>query len=214
MLQENVTILSVRQSPGDLDHCWVTFNNETTLRLHIDIVVSNSLTKGKILSTDEFEKITKQQRISDVRIKAYKYASGKDKTEFMIARNLKQKGFQDDEIEIALEYLREYELINDKEFCKKYIQSSLKRKPSGRLKLMNELLKRGVKKYVIEDSLNSYFPEENLYDMALQAAQKKLRLLINKPSDKAKASLINSLKQQGFPNNIIWEVIKNLNSSQ
>lgn len=213
MFSGNLKILSVRQS-RDRDYCWIAFDNDTSIRLHIDIVVSNSLTKGKILSPDEIEKITKQQRISEVRIKAYKYAAGKDKTEFMIARNLTQKGYQDDEIEIALEYLREYVLINDKEFCKKYIQSSLKRKPSGKIKLMNELLKRGVKKSEIEDALNKYFPEENLYDMALQAAQKRLRLLKNKPADKAKASLINSLKLQGFPNSIIWEVIKDLGSFQ
>lgn len=212
MFPGNLKILSVRQS-RDNDYCWIAFDNDTSIRLHIDIVVSNSLAKGKIVSPNEYEKITKQQRISEVRIKAYKYAAGKDKTEFMITRNLRLKGYQDDEIEIAIKYLREYELINDSEFCKKYIQLSLKRKPSGKLKLLNELLKRGVKRVIIDDAIEKYFPQENVYDMAMVLAQKKMRLLKNKPADKAKASLINSLKLQGFPNNIIWEVIKNLVSS-
>jgi SOS response regulatory protein OraA/RecX len=81
------------------------------------------------------------------------------------------------------------------------------------MKIMNELMKRGIDKDIITEAVKKYFPDENLYDIAMKAAQKKLRLLKNKPSDKAKVSLVNSLKLQGFPNNIIWEVIKNLGSN-
>lgn len=209
MASEGLMVLSVSQA-REKNYCIISFDDESTIKLHIDIVSLNKIKKGRNIYKSELEQLLAKQRLTEAKLKAYQYAAGKNKTEFMIVRNLQQKGFSKEETNAAIEYLREYNITDDFEFCRKFIEICITKKASGKIKIAGELMKRGVSKNIIENALNTYFPEEGVYELAMKAAEKKLRLLANKPIEKQKSSLANSLRNSGFPNSVIRQVIQSM----
>lgn len=209
MPSDELMVLSVRLA-RDKDNCIVLFEDNTTIKLHIDLVIGNSIKKGISLKPDEVSSLLGKQRIAYAKLKAFKYAAGKNKTEFMISQNLRQKGFDKNEISAALDYLREYKVTDEMEFCRKYIQLCIERKSSGKIKIRSELLRKGVDSKTVDTALEKYFPDDNLLQLAMKAAEKKLRLIAGKPEDKKKLSLINSLRNAGFQESIIRKVIEQI----
>ncbi len=206
----NTTIVNIAAGKTR-DHCTVMLSNGELLSIHIDIVLKNNLRKGSPLTEELLDSLSKQQRIGEARNKAFNYASGLDKTEYMTIQNLKLKGFTTEEIEPAVHYLKEYGLIDDLQFCRKFIEAALRKKPSGKMNLTAELLKRGVDRQTIQDALDECYPEEDTESLALNAARKKLRLVKGKDIAKQKASIVAFLQRKGFSYPVISKVLSELN---
>ncbi len=207
MAPDELLIISVKAAKQK-DFCIVSFDDGSFIKLHIDLIAKSRLKKGIALKAGEISALIGRQRIADAKLKAFKYAAGKNKTEFMIAHNLRQKGFTKDETEAALNYLKEYNVMDDMEFCKSFIRIHTERKASGKMKIMSELMRKGVARDIAQKAIEIYFPEENQLDMALKTANKKMRLLSGKPAEKRKTSLINSLRNAGFPESIIRQAVE------
>ena len=169
-----------------------------------DLVLKYGLAKNVNLEDERKKEIDKEQRIIDAKQTAYNYASYKPRTITQIKEKLKLKEFSQSETELALKFLKDFNLIDDEKFAKDFINSFLKKKPSGKQRLSQELYQKGVPKDIIESSIEKHFPEEDKYELAIKACEKKLRTISNKTSDKQKTSLISYLQRQGFD----WQVIK------
>lgn len=91
---------------------------------------------------------------------ALRYITAQVKTSGQVADYLKRKGFEKEDIQGALEYLKEYNYINDKEYCVAFFREAC-RKGKGRRRIEQELLNKKVGREVIADALDEYISEEN-----------------------------------------------------
>ncbi|MFZ5597500.1 MAG: regulatory protein RecX [Bacillota bacterium] len=81
---------------------------------------------------------------------AYRYLSYRPRTEYEVGRMLMQKGFDDTIVGRVMENLREYRLLDDREFAGRYVARNL-RHPRG---VLEERLKRlGITESVAREAL-------------------------------------------------------------
>ncbi len=207
MSTEQNTITAIVQKKNK-SSCVIYVNNNNFIELSLDIVIKYRLSKGMILDKTLEKNISSEQRIIEVKRTAYNYASYKPRTSKQIRNKLKQKGFADNEIEIAIVFLDEFNLLDDQKYAFTFAKEYIKRKPCGKSKIIHELINRGINKELSEKAAAEAVPEEEIYELAKAAGEKKLRSIQYKSKEKQKQSLISYLHRQGFN----WDTIKQVSN--
>lgn len=133
------------------------------------------------------------------------------KTEKEVKDKLKLKGYDDNSISKSIEFLREYNYINDKNYVKSFINDKLK--TMGSQKIKYSLIQKGIPKEIIEDALSG-LNKENEKDIALNIAKKKLDIIKKKENDNYKISgkLYRYLISKGYENDVINDIVKKVMS--
>ena len=155
---------------------------------------------------------------------ALRYVSMQIKTEGQVAEYLKKKDFEKEIIEEAIEYLRQYNYVNDAEYCKAFFKEGC-RKGKGRRRIEQELSNKRVSREVIKcaiDELVSYDnPEYDEFlqevgsekERALAVGRKMLRQHeeLGKVADKNfMARVGRRLVSLGYGNDVLYSIIGTL----
>ncbi|MFA6572260.1 MAG: regulatory protein RecX [Bacteroidota bacterium] len=186
--------------------CRITFDNEEMYNFSVDLVVKFNLVRGADINPVQLELITKEQRLIDAKQAGYNFASYKPRTEQQIRNKLSEKDFTDSEINTALNFLANFNLVDDEKYAKLFVKDYLKRKPAGAKKLQLELYKRGINKQTALSAIEEQLDSLDLESLAIKAGEKKMSLLHNKSDDKKKKALTDYLFRQCFD----WEIIKSV----
>lgn len=200
MFAENnslVNVISVKALPNS-SRLLVVFDNEESYKIYTDIVLKFGICKGKSINQLEMELIFSEQETMDCKQTAYNYASYTFRTEFAVRKQLKDKNFSLTAIDTAIQFLYQFNLLDDIKYAQKFVKDILKRKSIGKSKIKLELLKKGIDIFIAESALADSFPEEDTFSIALTAAEKKKKLVQKKPLDKQKNAVYNYLVYQGF----------------
>lgn len=207
-LQPPYVVSSVQAQKKNPARCSVFVNGEFALGCSMDVVLQFGITKGKQLSEQDIERLLAQEDVMRLKQVALRYATYKSRTAHEVRQKMVEKEFSPEEAEYAVQFLEEFGYVNDAAYARAFIKERQERKPSGTERLRQELAKRGISKFDIEDALAEAFPKESvretMLDNALQAAHKKLRALQGKEPQKRQQALIGYLQRQGFS----WEIIK------
>lgn len=89
---------------------------------------------------------------------ALTFLSYRPRTEKEMKRKLTEKGFNRDTITEVVGFLKEYKFLNDSAFTRMWIRNRMYCKPSGKRRIYNELLEKGVSREIIEENLNDITP--------------------------------------------------------
>lgn len=117
-----------------------------------------------------------------------------------LADKLQKKGYANDAVEAALDYLNEKQLIDDATFGKELISSRSRRKPVGERAMHFELTRKGVP----DDLAGELLREYDSSSLCRNAAEKKLTSLKRYDTAEQKKKLETFLRNRGFG----WPVIK------
>jgi regulatory protein len=216
-------IINIKQKNKNNTNCIVSFIDNSVadstafnMELSMDIVMREKLIKDVILDNENFERIQKEQRIIDAKQTAYNFASYTMRTKKQIINKLLMQNFTEEEIQHAIKFLTEFNLIDDELFAKKYTNDILIKKKVGKFKILNLLIAKGIDKNIAESTIKNYYPEENSFENLIEIANKKLRSLQvkNKTPEKIKASLFNHIIAKGFTNEEAKKIIKIILSEQ
>jgi regulatory protein len=118
-----------------------------------------------------------------------------------LERKLLVKGFSREDAVKVIETLGSKGVLDDHHFGREFIGSRSKRKPSGKMKLVAELQRKGVPKEVIGTLLK----EVDTGELCIQAAEKKLAALHAHSEALRKKKLESFLRNRGFS----WQEIRN-----
>lgn len=140
---------------------------------------------------------------------AMRYLGNRDRTAFEIRRHLTSKGFEEEEIKTCLDYLNEYKLINDEDYCEKYIRYAMG-KGRGPLRIRKELQDRGVSEEYIQIGLEEFFSGEDELKAALCFVEKQLSKGMSVESEKEVARIGRQLSSRGYNVGIIHKVLGKL----
>lgn len=190
--------------------CIVNLSSDETISLSPDLIVRHGLSKGRAIDDDELTIILREQRIIEIKSAAYNFASYKPRTESQVRQKLKEKGFEIEESDTAINFLYEFDLLDDERFCRQFIQNYLIKKAAGKQKIYFELLKKGIDKSMAANAIEEFFPEDDSYHLALKAAEKKMRMLERKPPEKRKTLMAAYLQRQGFDYTLIRKLVNEL----
>lgn len=116
---------------------------------------------------------TQAETIESAKNCALNYLSYKPRTTYEVKKKLKDKGFDGEVISIVIEFLKEYKFIDDDAYAHLWIRNRINLKPTGRIRLRNELYQRGLDKDTIERNIGELTPELE-EELALSLAQKRI----------------------------------------
>ena len=191
---------------GNNNRCLIYVDGIPSVNCLYDIVLQNNVFKGKVVSEEFLQSLRDEQRIVKLKQKALSFATYKPRTEYQVKQRMLEKEFTDDEADVAIKFLKEFNYLDDENFALMFVGNYLLKKPSAERKVAQELKKRGVAEWIIQKALKENFPQDETFNMALKAAEKKLRMVSYKPVEKQREALVRYLQTSGFS----WDVIKNV----
>ena len=133
----------------------VSLETVMKLRLKVGAVVGEKELK-EILSDEE--KVVCMQKATDYALKALK-------TKKQVKDYLLRKGFEEDTVWYCIDKLKEYGYIDDKEYSRKYIESTAK--TQGKRLAEYKLMMKGVKKEDVETAYSEAETDEDANAKAL-----------------------------------------------
>jgi len=208
-MNDELKIISVKSKKNG-QSCVIYLNDGETFECSYDLILKYKLGNGSIISPDLLQELKKEQRILMVKQTAFNFVSYKPRTEKQIRQKLRDKGYEKEEADLAIEFLIKFELVDDIKYAKLFISDFLKRKSSGKSKLISELIKKGIEKSTAQEAIDEYYPHAEDFEIALKATNKKLRIIRHKPKEKQKESLIRFLQSSGFDWDLIRKVLKEI----
>ena len=126
----------------------------------------------------------------------------RDRSVGEIQTKMREKKFEEIEIEETIKQLKKLEFLDDAKFAKHYISNQVAIKPLGKYQLKQKLRRKLVSEEIIEKALtDSSMNEEELIEIAL-----KRWLRVNESKDKKYEKVSRHLMSRGFD----WEVVKNV----
>ena len=133
------------------------------------------------------------------------------KTEKEVRDKLILKGYEENSINKSIEFLKEYNFINDDNYTKVFIHDKLKSQGSQKIKYT--LIQKGISKDSIDEELSN-LNKENEKNVALNIAKKKLDIIKKKENDNYKISgkLYRYLISKGYGYDVTNEVVKEIMS--
>lgn len=116
----------------------------------------------------------------------------------------------DQELEEILKALVKANLLNDNDFAFFYLDSQMRRKPVGKLKIRQQLRQKGIDEKIIAQALNKAELDEVSLARQLLAKKAKSYTVLELKDIKTQAKLLRYLASNGFTSSISYRALKDL----
>jgi regulatory protein len=175
--------------------------------INAELVYREGLKVNLEVDEEKLHNVSKKENLSKCKETALKIIERSYKTEKEIKEKLREKGYDLDDILKVVEFLKEYNFINDESYIKMYIKDRLR--SQGREKIKYALLRKGIDGDLVEEELNSIDKDEER-TVAIELAIKKYSVLVKSESDKYKLwnKLCRFLVGKGYNYSIAKEVVQ------
>lgn len=182
--------------------CDAEFVYKENLKLNMQIDLAKI---KKIVIEDEFKKC----KNTALRIIERSYKSEKE-----VHNKLIEKGYDEEVASGAVEFLREYGYVNDKNFAGMYIRDRLR--TEGKNKIKYALIRKGIDDSIIKEAFYEFIDEETEFDVAVKLAKRRYDSIRKSESDKYKLSqkLYRFLVGKGYGFDLVSEVVKKVTNDE
>lgn len=135
---------------------------------------------------------------------ALRYLASRPRTCGEMRKFLRQKGFEEMEIEDTIEGLRNRRYLNDADYCRQYFDYAFG-KGKGMFRVKRELEEKGVESSVIQIAFEDYEAEETEFERAKKQAEK---IAAGKQADRKLAARIGRrLSALGYSSELIYRIV-------
>jgi regulatory protein len=138
---------------------------------------------------------------------AVRYLASRPKSVAEIARHLRGKRFDDDDVARAIDRLRAQRYVDDEAFARYWVEQRERFKPRGDRALRTELVQKGVSRDVIEVVLGERAPDADV-ELAKRALSRPMTRWATLTPPERKRKIHTYLAARGFDYGTIDEVIR------
>ena len=156
------------------DRVNIYFDGEYYATIDLEVVMKLKLSIDKELDLETIENIDSEQKFSECYSKSINLLSKLLKTKKQMKDYLYQKGYTKNTIDRVIEKLEAINLINDRVYCKKYVEQEKNKK--GKFALKNALLQKGIESEIIDNTLSCIDSQD---DAIINIAEKYMKNKIN-----------------------------------
>ena len=178
-------ITSIEVQKRNVNRVNVYVDEAFTFACDAELIYKQGIQKDSIIDVEAIKEIVKEDEFIKCKNSALRTVEKTYKTEKELRDKLTEKGFEEDTIKRAIEFLKEYNLLNDEKYAEMYIKDRLR--SQGRNKIKYALIRKGVSEDILLDKLSNIDSEDE-NDTAFKLAEKKYNILKKKESDKYKLS--------------------------
>lgn len=191
----------------------IYIDEEYAFSISAELVYKENLKVKDKIDVDSLKKLADEDNYLKCKNSALRTIEKTYKSEKELRDKLSLKGYEDHIIKRTMDFLREYNLLDDTNYAKMYVKDRAKNQ--GKKKIKYALLQKGIDENVIEDELEKLNNDEIrslVYDMAL----KKYNILKKRESDSYKLSqkLYRFLMGKGYDYDLIKDVVKSIVKSE
>ncbi len=166
-----ITAIVVQEK--DKNRCNLFVDGEFLVGLSIECVLKNRIKVGQDVSNAEIFALAKEDERGTALTKAINYVSARLKTKKQVKDYLLKKGYSEDTVWYCIDKLKDYNLINDLEYAKRYVESTGVKQ--GKRMMAYKLMAKGLNKEDINVAIDSVEVDtfEGAYNLALKHIRNK-----------------------------------------
>jgi regulatory protein len=184
----------------------------------VDLLLREGLATGDEVSDGRLAELRRADEAYRGREAALALLAHRPRARAELRRRLRRKEFDDVVIEDVLAWLDDRGYVDDRAFAESFVRDRLRLKPSGRLRLLQELRRKGVDAATAEAAVEAVMGEESATDVRLarEAAEawarknrRALRRAAGSKEDRLKARrrLYGHLARRGFTGDAVRNAI-------
>ena len=146
-----------------------------------------------------------EDNVKQAKLKALSLLTDMDRTETQLRQKLKQKSYDDEVVEQAIEYVKSFGYVDDAKYAERFIDSRKKTKSKQEITAM--LSQKGVSRELIALAFEECYSSEDAVEAIRHLAEKK-HYSFEESSDKEKKKIYEYLLRKGFYHDDIRQVIQ------
>lgn len=191
----------------------IYIDNEYAFSISAELVYKENIKVKDEINVERLKKLADEDNYIKCKNSALKIIERTYKSEKELRDKLVLKGYDDHIIKQTINFLREYNLLNDTNYAKMYVKD--RSRNQGKNKIKYTLIQKGIDENIIEEELNKIDKDEIkkvVYEMAL----KKYRVLSKRENDNYKLTqkLYRFLMGKGYDYDLIKDVVKSIVKSE
>ncbi|MDM8534917.1 RecX family transcriptional regulator [Clostridiaceae bacterium HSG29] len=185
----------------------IFIDNEFSFGVYHKTVFKFDLFVGKELTKELIDEIKMDDEYNKCFNKALNYISYQDRTIKEVKDKLYSNEYLDSTINNVIKELLKLHYIDDFEYAKRYI--GYKIKETGKYKIKNKLIEKGIDENIIEELLMDYSEDEE-YESAYKIANKKNSQYGDIDYKKRYSRLSGFLNRKGYSYQTIYRVMSDI----
>lgn len=134
------------------------------------------------------------------------------KTESELREKMRKKDYSTCDIDFAIDKAKRYGYVDDVNYVKCYIQQRANQNGWGPNKVIGMLLQKGVDRAIIQEGIDKYMSNDDLYNTVLELGMKKYASLDkgkNTPKQ-CREKVLRHLLSKGFTYDLCIQVVSNV----
>ena len=204
-------VTGLRKVSGSGELYWVYVDGERIGRLKAAEVEKLGLRRGEELSPEQIREVMRLAELNECRLAAVRLLSYRGRSKRELERRLKSKGFGWTTIASVLEELERAGYINDAQFARDYAERLIRRRKYGPFAAQIKLRQQGISQPQAEEAVQEALEGLDEFELAEQAALKRLDKLGDDLDWRAKRRRLWSyLARRGFSYEVIEDVVRRL----
>lgn len=186
-------------------------DGEYAFSLSAELVYKEGLKTNDEIDSEKLKILVEHENLIRCKNSALRIIEKSYKTEKEVRDKLILKGYEDNSINKSIEFLKEYNFINDSNYTKAFIHDKLNSQGSQKIKY--KLIQKGISKEIIAEELSN-LDKGNEKKVAFNIAKKKLDIIKKKENDNYKVSgkLYRYLISKGYGYDVTNEIVKEIMS--
>ena len=167
--------------------------------LYKDVLFDLKWKIGQEVNQQEIKRVTRLEQLKEARDYAFLLLSYRGRSCQEITERLLRKKYEREIIQEVVEELKRLHYLDDRAFAIEWVESRLREK-RGKVLIRRELLKKGIEKEVIDDSISESFEKiaSNEDELAWQAIERKIPRYQKLEKSKAYRRIKDFLIRRGF----------------
>lgn len=184
------------------------FLDDKSILVYEDVILKYNLLYKKEIDDELLLKINKDNYKASIYDTALKYIGVRMRSKRELEEYLIKKNFDEKDIKDTIDRLLEQGFLNDKEFCKSYVNDKIHLTNSGLDKIKNELIKLGINEDIIKSTFET-IDENILYEKLSRIINKEIKINSKLPVNKMKNKIVNKCINLGYKLENINEILNN-----
>lgn len=183
----------------------VILEDNSSIFLYEDIILNNNLLLKKQI--EDIEKIKQENNMYEIYYISKNYINKKYVSKKELKVYLKKKKYLEKDINETIKKLEENNILDEKAYCRAYINDKLSFSNDGPNKIKKNLLKNGISEELIDDVMEIDF--KFIYNKLNNLIDKKIKTINNYSGNVLKQKLIHYFINLGYDQRIIEEILIN-----
>lgn len=194
-------ITAIKQQLRRPERVSVYIDGKYRLSLHQSELNDSGITQGQEVSATQLEQLLVRAVQDKALLAAFNQLSFRPRSTSELRQHLARKGFDDDQIDLALERLQQDGLVDDAAFAAEWAASRQQQGLKSRFRLQQELRQKGISQSDAEMALSSLEDEVQIIASLIERRSLRHRY----PDGRA---LTSYLQSQGFKYDDIKTALK------